>query len=82
MVNFDEKLCVRAVRDVDPNFQGNDPLSRMNSLKGSVGGALARRLIDQYADLGEWPDSLKELINHLKDDVNGSSKTRQASESP
>ncbi len=82
MVTFDKQLCLRAVQDVRPDLKAGKPLKLMTGLKGSVGVALARRLIDKYSDLDEWPDSLKELINHLKEDLDGSRKTRQASDSP
>jgi putative ATP-dependent endonuclease of OLD family len=66
MIFFDEDLCRKACIDVRPDLDDSaDTLDLMKSVKGSIGSALARRLIEGHADHTTWPPSICDLIAKL-----------------
>jgi len=56
------EACLEVRPDLDPN---KTALEMLTKLKGSVGSAMARRLIDHYPDSTTWPQSLRKLIKRL-----------------
>lgn len=70
MSTFDSELCWAACDDVRPDIDHSLPLLKaLKKVKGSVGTALARRLIEKYPDSGDWPDSLKALLKRLRQEL-------------
>lgn len=66
LVSFDDQLCRDACVEVRPDLdQGQPTLELLTRVKGSVGAALARRLIDQYPNPSDWPQSLQTLVAKL-----------------
>lgn len=67
MICFDEELCRRACMSVRPSLDTKKSTKALlKSLKGSVGAALARLLIEEYLDQETWPSSLQALISRLE----------------
>jgi len=67
LVEFDDGLCRAACLDIRPDLEErSSTLQLMNQLKGSIGAALARRLVDQHPDPTLWPHSLRELSQRLE----------------
>jgi len=66
LVEFDEGVCRSACTDVRPDLAGEKKtLQLLKQLKGSVGAALARRLVGEHPDYKTWPTSLRVLIDRL-----------------
>jgi hypothetical protein len=72
LVAFDEELCREACAEVRPDLaMSGDTLEAMTRLKGSVGPALARRFVDRYPKLEDWPEPLRELVELLETKLRG-----------
>ncbi|WP_131814442.1 ATP-dependent nuclease, partial [Mycolicibacterium fortuitum] len=70
MADFDPQMCWDACEDVRPNVDRQRSLLKtMKSLKGSVGSALARRLIEQYPSSADWPSALQTLLERLRQEI-------------
>lgn len=68
LVTFDEQLCRDTCLQVRPDLDSSEPvLSLLKKLKGSVGAALARGLIQRHPNMATWPKSLRSLIDRLKE---------------
>lgn len=66
LVAFDGDLCRDACMAVRPDLdQGKSTLELLIRVKGSVGAALARRLVEKYPDRMAWPQSLQALVARL-----------------
>jgi putative ATP-dependent endonuclease of OLD family len=70
MANFDPDICWAACEDVRPGIDRSKPLLKtMKAFKGSIGVALARRLIEKYPESSDWPSALGNLIARLQEDL-------------
>jgi putative ATP-dependent endonuclease of OLD family len=68
LTDFDERLCHDACMEVRPDLgAGETTLVLLAKMKGSIGSALARKLVDRYPDHTKWPSSLRSLISHLSE---------------
>jgi putative ATP-dependent endonuclease of the OLD family len=66
LVTFDDQLCRDACLEIRPDLDASQStLELLTRVKGSVGSALARRLIDQYPDPSSWPQPLQVLVDRL-----------------
>jgi putative ATP-dependent endonuclease of OLD family len=66
LIDFDEQLCKDACLEVRPDLAATGTaLQLLGSLKGSIGPALARKLIDRYGACEKWPSSLRTLVTRL-----------------
>jgi putative ATP-dependent endonuclease of OLD family len=66
MFMFDPDLCRAACIEVRPDIdQTKSPLEMLKSMKGVVGAALARRLVETHPDPTTWPVPLRTLIERL-----------------
>ena len=66
LVSFNDQLCRDACLEVRPDLdQGKSTLELLTRVKGSVGSALARRLIEQYSNRLTWPQPLQKLVTRL-----------------
>ncbi len=67
MATFDPDLCVAACKDVRTDIDQTRPaMELLKSLKGSVGSALARRLVEKYPNHADWPGSLRALVQRFE----------------
>lgn len=67
LITFDEQVCRDACLAVRPGLDnGQGTLQLMARVKGSVGAALARRMIERYPDTAAWPEPLQALVARLK----------------
>ncbi len=72
MVAFDEELCRDACMQVRPDAEPTSPtLKLLKSAKGSVGGAVARQLVERYPDSTKWPACLGDLVGRLRNELVG-----------
>jgi hypothetical protein len=70
MSTFDAEMCWSACEEVRPGVDRTKPLMKtMKSVKGSVGVALGRRLIEKYPDSTTWPSALMALLSRLRQDL-------------
>lgn len=66
LVTFDDQLCRDACLEIRADLDKGQPtLELLKRVKGSVGSALARRLIEQYPDPRNWPQPLRTLVSRL-----------------
>lgn len=66
LVTFDDQLCRDACLEIRADLDKGQPtLELLKRVKGSVGSALARRLIEQYPDPRSWPQPLRTLVSRL-----------------
>lgn len=65
LLDFDPEVCRLACLDVRPDLGTGDLLHLMSQLKGAVGPALARRLLERHDDHSQWPAPLRELVERL-----------------
>lgn len=66
LIAFDDDLCRQACFDTRPDLGTESPtLDLMKRVKGSVGTALARRLISKYPSPADWPEPVTVLIERL-----------------
>lgn len=67
LTDFDEQLCRDACLEVRPDLDETAPtMEILGRVKGSIGSALARKLIEKHPDGTKWPTSLRKLIEHLE----------------
>ncbi len=66
MLEFDESVCASACEVTRPgSVRNGDTMGAMTDLKGSIGPALARALIDAYPNHTDWPDPLRTLVERV-----------------
>ena len=66
LVTFDDQLCRDACLEIRADIdEGQSTLELLTRVKGSVGSALARRLIEQYPQVSSWPQPLRTLVDRL-----------------
>ncbi|MGI8755212.1 MAG: ATP-dependent nuclease [Acidimicrobiales bacterium] len=66
LVDFDSALCHAACLEIRPDLDATkSALELMKAVKGSVGAALGRRLIEQHPDSTTWPSSVRTLVQQL-----------------
>jgi putative ATP-dependent endonuclease of OLD family len=66
LVMFDDQLCRDACLEIRAELDAGQPtLELLTRVKGSVGSALARKLIDQYPEFSSWPQPLRRLVDRL-----------------
>lgn len=70
MSSFDPDLCWAACDDVRTDVDHSIALTKaLKKVKGSVGIALARRLIEKYPNWADWPESLRTLLERLRQEL-------------
>lgn len=68
LIEFDDELCREACADLGLDVKGS-VAKAMKGLKGSGGATFAERLVTRYADVGDWPCSLRELVARLQKEL-------------
>ena len=72
LIEFDEQMCRDACIDVRSDADQSLPtLQLLQRVKGSVGPALARRLIATHDKYASWPDPLRILVERLDVELSG-----------
>ncbi len=70
MASFDDQMCIDACVEMRPDAdQTKSALDLLKDAKGSVGATLARRFVQKYPNVDDWPECLRTLVERLNDAV-------------